>query len=433
VRLRRCFLPAVLLPVLLAGCTTARPVPPGMSAADMAFPDHLQERTFAFFWETTNPETGLVPDRWPTESFSSIAAVGFGLPAYAVGVERGYITRGQAAERVLITLRFLWDAPQGPDETGMAGYRGFFYHFLDIQSGHRFRQVELSTIDTALLVAGVLFCREYFDRSDAAEVEIRELADSLYRRVEWTWMVNDSGRISMGWHPETGPIRYDWQGYNEAMILMILALGSPTYPVEPEVWTTYTSTNRWGEHYGHEHTGFAPLFGHQYSHIFIDFRGIFDDYARDWGIDYFENSRRATLGQREYANDNPMGWHGYGQDIWGLTASDGPIDATLEVNGEPRRFYTYAARGTSHTETRDDGTIAPTAAGGSIPFAPQIAVRALRTMRARYPQVWGRYGFLDAFNPSFQFTDVAPRQVVWCLGSDGSTRTTLASIRGRSC
>ncbi|HSJ06728.1 MAG TPA: glucoamylase family protein [Longimicrobiales bacterium] len=307
---------------------------------------------------------------------------------------------------MLTTLRFLWTAPQGPSPAGMAGYRGFFYHFLDMQTGHRFERVELSTIDTALLMAGVLFSQQYFGGSSATEAEIRALADSLYFRVEWTWPVNNPGRISMGWHPETGPIEYEWHGYDEAMILLILALGSPTHPVEPVVWTTYMSTNRWGDHYGQAHTGFAPLFGHQYSHVFVDFRGIFDAYAASRGIDYFENSRRATLAQRAYAIANPMGWRGYGADIWGLTASDGPVDATLPVNGVQRQFWSYTARGTSHTETRDDGTIVPTAAGGSIPFAPEVTIRALRTMRERYPQVWGQYGFLDAFNPSFQFTDV---------------------------
>jgi hypothetical protein len=397
---------ALLVAFLLSfsACAGHQATAPTVTPADHAFLDELQQRTFGFFWETTNPQNGLVPDRWPTPSFSSVAAVGFGLPAYAVGVERGYVTRAQAADRVVTTLRFLWRAPQGAAAAGMTGYRGFFYHFLDMNTGHRFERVELSTIDTALLMAGVLFCQEYFGGASPTEAEIRALADSLYYRVEWTWPVNNPGRISMGWHPETGPIEYEWHGYDEAMILMILALGSPTHPVGPEFWSTYTSTNRWGTFHGQAHTGFAPLFGHQYSHIFIDFRGILDDYARSRGIDYFENSRRATLAQRQYAIANPTGWRGYGADVWGLTASDGPVDTVLVVNGAQRRFFTYAARGASHTEIRDDGTIAPTAAGGSIPFAPEYTLRALRTMRERYPQLWGQYGFLDAFNPTFQFT-----------------------------
>jgi hypothetical protein len=392
---------------LFAACGSpvapTQPIPP----ADRAFLDTLQHRTFQFFWERANPANGLVPDRWPTPSFSSVAAIGFGLPAYAVGIERGWITRAQGTERVLTTLRFLTAAPQGPQPSGVAGHNGLFYHFLDMQTGMRFERVELSTIDTGLLMAGVLFCGEYFSGSDAGESEIRALADSLYRRVNWRWMVNNPGRISMGWHPETGYISSEWHGYDESMILMILALGSPTHAVDSVIWTNYTSTNKWGTFYGQAHVGFAPLFGHQYSHIFIDFRGIQDPYIRARGIDYFENSRRATLAQRAYAIDNPMNWAGYGEDVWGLTAADGPVDATLPVDGVQRRFWTYSARGASHTEVRDDGTLAPTAAGGSLPFAPELAARALRTMRERYgPGLWGEYGFFDSFNPTFQWTDV---------------------------
>ncbi|HSJ14643.1 MAG TPA: glucoamylase family protein [Longimicrobiales bacterium] len=400
---------APLFAVLLALAACSSPTPPPQRpdpGEHRAFLDSLQERTFRFFWERANPANGLVPDRWPTPSFSSVAAIGFGLPAYAVGAERGWIGRGQAADRTLTTLRFLWSAPQGPEPSGITGHLGFFYHFLDMQTGHRFQTVELSTIDTALLMAGVLFAREYFDGAGAVETEIRQLADSLYRRVDWQSMVRPSGRIGMGWHPETGFIPAEWHGYDEAMILHILALGSPTHPVDPSVWNIFTSTYKWGTWYGQAHVGFAPLFGHQYSHIFIDFRGIRDEYMRGRGIDYFENSRRATLAQRGYAIANPMGWRGYGAEAWGLTASDGPADHTRTVNGQERRFWTYSARGTSHTETRDDGTLAPTALGGSIPFAPEVTIPALRAIRERYPAVWGEYGFWDAFNPTFTWTDV---------------------------
>jgi hypothetical protein len=401
----------VVLPFLLiyaAACnSTTAPVRTPVPAHELAFLDTLQERTFRFFWERANPANGLIPDRWPTPSFSSVAAVGFGLAAYPVGIERGWITRAAGAQRTLTTLRFLWRAPQGPQPTGVIGHQGLFYHFLDMNTGHRFERVELSTIDTGLLMAGVLFMREYFDGTNASETEIRSLADSLYRRVNWQWMVNSPTRLSMGWHPETGYIKSDWHGYDESMILHVLALGSPTHPIDPSIWTTYTSTNKWGTFYGQTHVGFAPLFGHQYSHIFIDFRGIQDTYIRARGIDYFENSRRATVAQRQYAIDNPMKWAGYGADIWGLSAVDGPIDRELPYNGQLRRFWTYSARGASHTEIRDDGTIAPTASGGSIPFAPDITLRALRTMRERYGAgLWGQYGFLDSFNPSFTFTDV---------------------------
>jgi hypothetical protein len=371
------------------------------------FLEELTRRTFDFFWERANPGNGLVPDRWPSPSFSSVAAVGFGLTAYPVGIERGYVSRGEGADRVLGTLRFLWHAPQGEAPSGTSGYRGFFYHFLDMERGHRFEHVELSSIDTALLMAGVLFCREYFDGESAGEREIRSLADSLYRRVEWRWMMPNPRRISMGWHPERGFIDAEWHGYDEAMILFILALGSPTHPIPAEAWPTYLSTNRWGSYHGYEHVGFAPHFGHQFSHIWIDFRGIQDEYLREKGLDYFENSRRATYAQRAYAIANPMGWTGYGPDSWGLSASDGPADVELPVNGVVRRFWSYAARGTSHTETRDDGTISPMASAASIVFAPEIVLPALMAMRSRYGEhLWGRYGFLDAFNPTFQFDGV---------------------------
>jgi hypothetical protein len=212
----------------------------------------------------------------------------------------------------------------------------------------------------------------------------------------------------MGWTPESGFLTYDWKGMNEAMLLYVLALGSPTHPVAPEAWSAWTSTYQWGTYHGQEHVGFAPLFGHQYSQLFIDFRGIFDPYMRAKGIDYFENARRATLAQRGYAAANPGGWAGYSADVWGLTASDGPVDADYVIGGRSRHFMTYSARGADFTEVRDDGTLAPTAAGGSIPFAPEIAIPALREMRRKYGDLlFQRYGFVDAFNPTL--TDPALR------------------------
>jgi hypothetical protein len=366
-----------------------------------AFLDTLEQRTFNFFWERTDPQTGLTPDRWPTLTFSSIAAVGFALTAYPIGVDRGHVTRSQAADRTLATLRWFWQAPQGPQAAGVSGYQGFFYHFLDLQNGHRFQTVELSTIDTALLLGGVLFCREYFEGADSIEAAIRAYADSLYLRTDWAWAQRTPPLVNMGWTPENGWQPLDWRGYNEAMLIYILALGSPTHPVDSTGWGAWASTYQWGTYHGQSHLGFAPLFGHHYTHVWIDFRGIQDDYMRAHGIDYFENSRRATLSQRGYAVANPDRWTGYGADMWGLSASDGPADVTLPVNGVPRRFLTYAARGASFTEVRDDGTIAPTAAGGSVPFAPEIAVPALIAMRERYGNwLFGVYGFLDAFNPS---------------------------------
>lgn len=400
------FLVALGIPLALAACAGLGPAPnidPGSPRAQ-AFLDTLEQRTFNFFWEQTNPQTGLTPDRWPSLTFSSIAAVGFALTAYPIGAERGYVTRSQAADRTLATLRWFWQAPQGPQATGTSGYHGLFYHFLDLQNGQRFQTVELSTIDTALLLGGVLFCREYFDGADSTEAAIRATADSLYARADWAWAQRTPPLVNMGWTPESGWQPLDWRGYNEAMLVYILALGSPTHPIDSTAWSAWSATYQWGSYYGQAHIGFAPLFGHHYTHVWVDFRGIADEYTRSHGLDYFENTRRATLAQRAYAIANPGRWSGYGADVWGLSASDGPADATLPVNGLPRHFFTYAARGASFTEVRDDGTIAPTAAGGSIPFAPEIAVPALIAMRERYGDwVFGSYGFLDAFDPTFQF------------------------------
>jgi hypothetical protein len=327
--------------------------------------------------------------------------VGFALTAYPIGVERGWVTRADARQRVLTTLKFFWNAPQGPAPTGMTGYNGFFYHFLDMDTGQRFKTVELSTIDTSLLLGGVLFCQSYFDGADPGETEIRALADSLYRRVDWTWIQPRAPRVAMGWTPEEGMGTWDWRGMDEASILYILALGSPTHPVDTSAWSTWTSTYKWGSWYGQHYVGFAPLFGYQYTQVWIDMRGIRDEYMRARGLDYFENSRRAVIAQRAYAAANPGGWAGYSKDLWGLTASDGPGDFTREIGGRSRTFMGYAARGASFTEVRDDGTLAPTAAGGSIPFAPEITVPALIAMREKYgDHLFTEYGFLDAFNPT---------------------------------
>ncbi|HUG41634.1 MAG TPA: glucoamylase family protein [Longimicrobiales bacterium] len=398
----------VLLAALLhGGCGTEAGTPstgPDTVPVDPGpFFDDVQERTFAFFWETTSASNGLTPDRWPDPPFSSIAAVGFALTAYPVGVERGWVSRADAAARTAATLRFFRDAPQHAHATGVTGYRGFFYHFLDMSTGERSGTTELSTIDTALLLGGVLAAQQYFDGSDAPEPEIREMADSIYRRVEWDWAAPRPPLVALAWSPEEGFSVHDWRGYNEAMLLYILALGSPTYPVDPAAWGEWTSTYRWVSYYGQLHVNFGPLFGHQYSHVWIDFRGIRDAYMRQHGIDYFENSRRATLAQQAYAMDNPGGWLGYGEDAWGLTASDGPGSFTTTVGGRSRTFRGYWARGAAATGVNDDGTLVPTAAGGSVPFAPEIAVPALRAMVQRYgPFLYGPYGFRDAFNPTLR-------------------------------
>lgn len=364
--------------------------------------DTLQRDAFNYFWEEANDSNGLIPDRSPTETYSSIAATGFGLTCYLIGIENGYITRDQAVERVLKTLKFFWQSPQSVGPSGINGYKGFFYHFLDMDTGNRFEEVELSTIDTGLLMAGVLSCQTYFDHENEAEAEIRAYADSLYRRVEWDWAMHDDGLMSMGWHPESGFIDEYWRGYNEAMILLILALGSPTHPIAGNAWEKWTETYEWKSFYDYEYINFAPLFGHQYSHMYIDFRGIQDAYTRQKGIDYFENSRRATLANRAYCIDNPGNFAGYGENSWGLTACDGPgLVETDSIN-----YLAYWARGAAATDIKDDGTIAPTAAGGSIPFAPEECIMALEHLyEVHGDELYGRYGFRDAFNQTLEWYD----------------------------
>ena len=386
----------LLIGLTLVSCTSVGPQRADRAPlrADQALLDDVERRTFLYFWELSDPQTKLIPDRAPTPSFSSIAAVGFGLTAYGIGAHRGYVTREAAAQRTLETLQSM---------LRIEGHKGFYYHFLDMKTGERFKTVELSTVDTALLVAGALFAQSYFDRENETERAIREAADRMYARVEWPWAQVRPPAISMGWTPEQGFLGWDWRGYNEAMIVIVLALGSPTHPVDASAWAEYTKTYRWGTFYGQEHLLFGPLFGHQYSHVWIDFRGIQDAYMRERGIDYFENSRRATLAQHAYAVDNPGDGRDYGDEIWGLTACDGPLDATVTIDGKPRTFWSYTARGATKDEIRDDGTIAPTAAISSIVFTPELSMKAMRAMSTRYGEnLYSQYGFLDAFNPTLR-------------------------------
>lgn len=418
---------AVLVTLMLCAAACAaprtartRPAAPAFTPtlAQVAFLDTLERRTFQWFWDLSDPRTGLTPDRAPTRSFVSVSATGFALTAYPIGVERGWVSRDAARQRVLATLKFFDAARQDTASRGVTGYRGFFYHFLDPQTGTRFERVELSTIDTALLLAGALFCQSYFDGADADEASIRALADSLYTRVDWNWALVRPPMIVHGWDPEHGFLAYDWRGYNESMIVPIMALGSPTHPLGPEVWSYWASGCRWGSFQGYEHVGFPPLFGHQYSHVWLDLRGVRDSLMRAHGIDWFENSRRATLAQRAYAVANPSGFRGYGPRLWGLSACDGPVDATRTIEGREYRFHTYAARGASFRDVNDDGTVAPTAAAGSIAFAPEVVIPTLVAMR----EDWGdhayvRYGFVDALNPTLNVAgDVYHGRIVAGVG-----------------
>jgi hypothetical protein len=356
--------------------------------------DTLQQTSFMYFWNEANPSNGMIKDRSTPTSPASIAAIGFGLTAIGIGIDHGWISRTAGRDRVLTTIRTLWNSPQNASISGMIGYNGWFYHFLDMNTATRLYtpswKSELSSIDTGLLLAGVLYIREYFDGTDSVETALRSLADSIFNRVDWQWMMSGSSALIHGWTPEGGMLPYHWIGYNEAMILYLLAIGSPIKPIPSNSWNTWASGYEWKSYAGYEHITFPALFVHQYSHCWVDFRSKADSYLRARGIDYFENSRRATLANRAYCIANPQGFAGYTENIWGLTACDGP-------NG-------YAARGGPYG--LDDGTIAPTAAISSIPFTPTESMAAAQSMYTVYgSQLFGRYGFADAFNVSQNWYD----------------------------
>ena len=361
--------------------------------------DEVQEESFSYFLHETSQHNGLVRDKSRNDWPASIAAVGMALAADPVGVERGFLSRAQAVRRTLTALRFFWRSPQGP-QPDATGHKGFYYHFLDMESGRRAHGSELSTVDTALLMAGILTAAAYFQADTKEEVEIRKLADALYRRVDWRWALNRGATLTHGWKPGRGFLKYRWEGYDEALILYVLGLGSPTFPLPGESYDAWLSTYAWRSIYGHELVHAGPLFVHQMSHLWIDFRGIRDSYMRERGLDYFENSRRATCVQQEYAIRNPRGFEGYSRYCWGLTASEGPGPKTMTVNGVRRRFYDYVARGVP--EGPDDGTLAPWAVVTSLPFAPKIVVPSVRYYREKLNlHVANPYGFKATFNPTF--------------------------------
>jgi hypothetical protein len=360
--------------------------------------DKLQRDTFGYFLKETNRANGMVPDNTRQSAHASIAAIGFALTAYTIGVERSFITRGEAIERTLTTLRFFWNSTQG-EETDATGYKGFYYHFLYMETGRRAWESELSTIDSAFLLAGALTAAAYFDGETPEEREIRELAEALYQRADWQWAQNDAATVTHGWKPETGFIEYRWEGYSEALILYVLGLASPTHPLPEESYAAWAKTYGWKQLYGHEFLYAGPLFIHQLSHLWIDFRGIQDEFMREKGIDYFENSRRATYVQQQYAIRNPLEYKGYSEHCWGITASDGPGPTCLKIEGVERCFFDYTARAIPFGP--DDGTIAPWAAVASLPFAPEIVLPALQYFNDAYPQMTSVYGFKCSFNPTF--------------------------------
>ena len=358
----------------------------GLSRADHAFLEDLSQRLFRYFWEQADPNTGLVLDRARADgsphderhrNIASIAATGFGLTALCIAFKRGWVKPAEAEDRVRKTLRFFYErAPQK---------NGWFYHWMDSQTGERRWESEVSSIDTALLLAGILTARQCF-RSYA---EINRLASDIYRRIDFSWMLNgDPLLLSHGWKPEVGFLKSRWDNYSEHCVLYLLAIGSPTHPIQPESWyawrrPTYTYD-------GYTYITGGPLFIHQYSHAWVDFRGRQD--SRPPHTDYFANSVAATRAHRAFCMRLSKEFPGYGTNVWGITASDS-IKGYVDWSGPPR-------------DSRIDGTVVPAAPGGSLMFAPDIALPPLRTMRERFgDKIYGRYGFADAFNPNTGWVD----------------------------
>ncbi len=346
------------------------------SLSDEELLDLIQRKSFEYFVFERNPATGLVRDRASNISQgsnapASIAAVGYALTAYPVGVSRNWIDYGTAKNMTLVTLRFfLNEAPQE---------HGFFYHFMDMESGRRASSSELSPIDTALFLAGALFAAEYYD-----DPEIRDLARKIYERVDWPWMLHGGKTFAMAWSPEAGFERGRWDTYNESMIMYLLAIGSPTHPVPADSWHAILRPK--GSYGGYRMIQHPPLFTHQYSHIWVDFRNKHDDYA-----DYFRNSIEATLANRAFCIDQSARFKSYGENSWGLTASDGPGG--------------YRAYGAPPGWSLHDGTLAPTGCIGSIVFTPQESIACARNFYENVDKVWGRYGFADAFNLDKKWMD----------------------------
>lgn len=378
---------------------------PAAFPSDAAFMDYLQQANFDFFWYNANPTNGLIPDRSANGapySPCSIASVGFGLTAIGIAIDHGWITRSQGAARVMTTLNTFWNGPQGTNTTGEIGYNGWFYHFLDMNTATRSGSSELSSIDTALLLGGILYSKQYFNGTNATETGIQTTASGIFNRVNWLWFAPDvpgTNGVRMGWLPGSGFSTYgDWIGYDEGMMIYLLGMGASNNPLPAGCWNYWTSQYDWATYFNESFVIFPPLFGHEYSHCWIDFRHVGDAYMNAENSTYFENSHRAALAQQAYCIDNPLGWTGYSADIWGLTACDDPSG--------------YAAHGAPPAED-DNGTIAPTAPGGAMAFAPEISLPALEYMySAGRLKIWTAWGFTDAFNFSANWYDT------WEIGID---------------
>ena len=375
----------VPLASLLSGRTvqgqnkTAKPQgPPGsapslasLSPEDDQFLHDLESANFLYFWEQASPKTGMVKDRCNLHVndqgiVASIAATGFGLTALCIGHQRGFISTEAALERVFAAFRFLWKK--------LPHHRGFFYHFANINTGERVWDSEISSVDTAILLCGVLTCRQHFRHPD-----VSQLADLIFNRVDWTWLSEDTSLLPHGWTPEIGFLPSRWDYYSELMMMYLLGLGSSAHPLKQETWSAWKRLTF--EYDGMRFIGsFAPLFVHQYSQAWFDFRGRRDKYA-----DYFQNSVIATEVHRRFCVELGKQFPDYSDDLWGITASDS--DKGYVIWGGPPAVGPI------------DGTVVPSAAGGSLTFLPQAALRVLKTIRNRYSSAWSKYGFVNAFNP----------------------------------
>ncbi|HEY4840455.1 MAG TPA: glucoamylase family protein [Terriglobales bacterium] len=354
-----------------------------LSAEDDQFLNEVEQASFLFFWEQGNPKTGMVKDRCNVHTLdkndqkvaSSIAATGFGLTALCIGQQRGFLSKDDALERVFATLRFLWKK--------LPNHRGFFYHFANPETGERMFDSEVSSVDTAILLCGILTCREHFRHA-----VITELANLIFNRVDWTWLSEDTSLLTHGWTPEVGFLSSRWDYYSELMMMYLLGMGSSAYPLKAETWNAWKRLNF--EYDGMRYIGsFAPLFVHQYSQAWFDFRDKRDKYA-----DYFQNSVTATEVHRRFCIELGKQFPDYSDDLWGITASDSQ--------------HGYVAWGGPPATGPIDGSVVPSAAGGSLPFLPAATMRVLKTIRSRYPSAWNKYGFVNVFNPlnSWYDTDV---------------------------
>ena len=367
------FLPALRAP---AQPSSAQPSPSAvgfaLSEEDNNLLDEIERAHFLYFWEQANPQTGLVKDRSnaranDTSIVASIAATGFGLTALCIADKNGYLPTEDVRNRAATTLRFI--------NKKLPTHRGFFYHFANVNTGERIWDSEVSSVDTSLLLAGILTCRQHF----GPHSEISGLAHEIFNKVDWTWLSEDTSLLSHGWRPESGFLPYRWDYYSELMLMYLLGMGSFAHPLSVEVWNAWKRITF--DYEGLRFIGsFAPLFVHQYSLAWFDFRGKRDKYA-----DYFENSAIATEAHRLFCLGLAKQFPTYSDDLWGITASDSK--------------WGYVVWGGPPAVGPIDGTVVPCATGGSLPFQPQTTLQVLHNIRRSYPYTWSRYGFIDAFNP----------------------------------